>query len=141
MRQALHFDFVRFGLVGASGFLLNLAILTFLHKLLGVPVFVAQLIGAEIALFSNFILHDRWTYKRNNVTKALSQLLVQFHLTSWVAIIGSALLVSFFVNVMHLSDFIALVISSVIAMGWNFATSKFYVWRHEHQPKESKEES
>lgn len=131
MRKLLKIDFVRFCVVGASGFVLNLTILSLLYKGLELPLFFAQLIAAEIALFSNFVLHHAWTYKANKVSKTIPQLALQFHISSWIAIIGSAILVSGGVQWLHLSYFVALVISSVIALGWNFGWTKLVIWRHE----------
>lgn len=132
MKRILGVDFVRFCLVGATGFLINLALLTLLYKILGLPVIIAQLISAEIALFSNFILHHNWTYKHRKTKKSIKTLLVQFHMSSWVAIVGSALLVSVGIGVMDLSYIVALVGSSSVALLWNFLWSKLVIWKHQH---------
>jgi len=134
--QLLQIDFVRFCIVGASGFVINAVLLMVLNKDLHSP-FVAQLIAAEIALFSNFMFHHHWTYKANKVRNTMSKLIVQFHLTSWAAIIGSAALVTVGINVFHLHEVVALAISSGIALFWNFGWSKFMIWRS--SPKESHE--
>jgi putative flippase GtrA len=133
MHRLLKVDFVRFCLVGATGFVINYILLTLLYKILGLPIFIAQLIAGEIALFSNFLLHHNWTYKHKKITKTIPKLLWQFHVTSWVAIVGSALLVSIGVKVLHLPYFVALVITSVVALGWNFVWSKYVIWHHKHQ--------
>jgi putative flippase GtrA len=91
--RMLKLDFVRFCIVGGTGFVINFMLLTFLHKTLGVGVFVSQLFAAEIALFSNFILHHHWTYKSHKVEKSTRQLLLQFHASTWPAIVGSAAMV------------------------------------------------
>lgn len=126
----LQIDFVRFCLVGASGFTINFILLTLLYKHLGLHAFVAQLISGEVALFSNFMLHHHWTYNKKNVVKSIKQLLWQFHATSWIAILGSALIVSVCIHTLHLNYILALVISSVIALAWNFLWSKYYIWKH-----------
>ncbi len=126
----LKVDFVRFCIVGGLGFVINLALLSLFTQVFSLPVFLAQLFGAEIALGCNFFLHHHWTYKRHRVTKSLSTLLWQFHASSWPAIIGSALMVSAGVNILHIGKFLALVISSAIALAWNFAWSKFVIWRN-----------
>lgn len=136
IKQLLQIDFVRFCIVGASGFVINAVLLMILNKDLHSP-FVAQLIAAEIALFSNFMFHHHWTYKATKVRKTMSKLIVQFHLTSWAAIIGSALLVTLGINHFHLHEVVALAISSGIALFWNFGWSKFMIWRS--SPKELKE--
>lgn len=134
MKKLFRFDFVRFCLVGSTGFLINFALLTALYKWLSVPLFVAQLIASEISLFSNFMLHSRWTYARKNVKKSFPQLLWQFHASSWTAIIGSALLVSLCVHVLHLDYIVALILSSGIALVWNFSWTKYFIWREGQAP-------
>lgn len=133
MKRALKVDFIRFCLVGTSGFLINFALLTLLYKILGFHIFFSQLVASEIALFSNFMLHHHWTYKHNNVTKDIKDLLIQFHASSWVAIIGSSLLVSLGTQVLGLNYIIALAVSSLIALSWNFFWTKYVIWRHHHE--------
>jgi dolichol-phosphate mannosyltransferase len=127
----LKIDFIRFCIVGGTGFTINFIILLLLNKLLGLEIFIAQLIGAEVALFSNFVLHDNWTYKHRKVHKTKKQLIVQFHMTTWPAILGSAFMVGIFEKVLKLDNFAALGVSSFISLMWNFVWSKYVVWRHE----------
>lgn len=127
--RLLRIDFIRFCLVGGSGFILNLAILTFLTNVTSWPVFICQLISSEIALFSNFLLHHYWTYKHNKVHKTIPALLIQFHASSWPAILGSAIMVSAAERYLHLNNLFALMISSAIVLFWNYAWSKFVIWR------------
>ncbi len=127
--RLLKIDFIRFCLVGGSGFVLNLAILAALTHFTNFSVFICQLIAAEIALFSNFLLHHHWTYRHNNVHKSITKLLIQFHASSWPAILGSALMVSAAEHYLHLNNFFALMLSSVIVLFWNYAWSKFVIWR------------
>lgn len=138
MKRLVRIDFVRFGMVGALGFVINFLLLTLLFRVLDLPIFVAQILAAEVALFHNFIWHHHWTYKANNVSKNIWTLVVQFHITSWVAVVGSAALISLFVHTFGLDYIIALVLSSAIAMFWNFGWTKFVIWRHKgEQPKEA----
>jgi dolichol-phosphate mannosyltransferase len=127
--RLLKVDFVRFCIVGGTGFVINFILLTFLNKVVGMHIFLAQFIGAEVALFSNFMLHHHWTYKHHKVEKEKHQLLVQFHLTSWPAIVGSASMVTICEHILHFSNFTALATSSAIALLWNFLWSKYVIWR------------
>lgn len=127
-------DFVRFCIVGALGFVINFLLLSLLYKGLGLNVFLAQLISSEIALFNNFILHHNYTYKdRSN--KSVKELLIQFHASSWSAILGSAAIVALGVRVLHMHYFAALVVASALGLVWNFGWTKFVIWRHHHEPK------
>lgn len=129
LERLLKIEFIRFCIVGGIGFVINFVILILLTSVFHAPIILAQLVGAEIALGSNFILHHNWTYKGHNVKKSLTSLVVQFHATSWPAILGSTAMVSLGVDVLHLSKIVALVISSLIALMWNFFWSKFVIWR------------
>lgn len=102
--------------------------LTLLYKMLGWPPFIAQILAAEVALFNNFILHHNWTYKSRS-TQTIPALLTQFHLTYWVAILGSAIIVSLGVELFNLNYVIALTIASAAALFWNFSWTKYVIWR------------
>lgn len=123
-------DFVKFCMVGGSGFVLNLGILTFFYRILGWPVFVSQLIAGEVALFSNFMLHHNWTYKNRSGKKSILHLLWQFHATSWLAIVGTAAVLSFMIHAAKFPYLIALGLAAGSALIWNFVWSKYVIWRH-----------
>src|SRR3989344_5315961 len=103
-------DFVRFCIVGTLGFIINFSLLTFLFKVLGIHIFIAQLISSEIALFNNFVLHHNWTYRDNVTNKSIKNLLLQFHMSSWSAILGSAAIVAGGVKILKLNYIVALII-------------------------------
>ena len=126
-------DFVRFCIVGTLGFIINFSLLTVFFKVLGFHIFVSQLLSSEIALFNNFILHHNWTYKDNITNKSIKNLLIQFHMSSWSAILGSAAIVTLSVRVFHLHYLVALVIASAVGLMWNFGWTKFVIWRHHHE--------
>jgi putative flippase GtrA len=129
IKRLLKIDFVRFCIVGGTGFVINLILLTLFHTALALPVFLAQLFASEIALFSNFLLHHHWTYKDRTVLKTKQRLLIEFHASSWPAIIGSAVMVTACEKFLHFGSVLALVTSSAIALFWNFAWSKYVIWR------------
>lgn len=128
-RHLIRIDFVRFCIVGGTGFIINFAILTLMNKVFGLPIFISQLIGAEVALFSNFMLHHHWTYIEHNVQKSIPKLLIQFHASTWPAILGSAVMVTAAERYLHFSNLLALMTSSAIALFWNFGWSKYVIWR------------
>jgi putative flippase GtrA len=119
---------MRFCIVGGLGFVINLILLTAFREYLHAPIYISQFFAAEIALFNNFMLHHYWTYRSHNVKKTIPKLIVQFHATSWPALLGSTIMVTVGVKVFHLHDVLALVISSLVALFWNFFWSKYVVW-------------
>jgi dolichol-phosphate mannosyltransferase len=55
--------FVRFGLVGAAGVLVNMILLYFGVALARLPALVAAGIVTELTILGNFVLNDRWTFR------------------------------------------------------------------------------
>src|SRR5687767_6577737 len=54
---------LRFGLVGLSGVVVNTAALWGLARGAGLPVLLASVLATEMAILSNFLLNDRWTFR------------------------------------------------------------------------------
>lgn len=129
INNTLKFDFIRFCIVGASGFLINASLLTLLHSLFKINIFVSQLIASEISLLSNFIIHDKWTYTSRNTSRGFKDLIVRFHATSWTAVVGSSILISVLVSKLKIQYMIALVTTSVLVLTWNYLWTKHYVWK------------
>ncbi len=127
--KVIKIDFVRFCIVGGTGFIINLLFLNLFFSVLNIPILISQLFAAEIALFSNFMLHHHWTYNKSKVEKSPRTLLLQFHATTWPAIIGSSIMVTLGVKIVHLNTATALVVSSLIALLWNFFWSKYVIWK------------
>lgn len=138
--KLLEKDFVRFCIVGAVGFIVNATLLKLFVNYAHLRVYIAQALAAEIALFLNFIFHHNWTYKNASESKSVRQLVVQFHMSSWVAILGSALIVGVLVNKLNVPLMISLAISSITALFWNFFWSKYVIWKRHVVSKDDKRE-
>lgn len=132
INNTLKFDFIRFCIVGASGFLINASLLTLLHSLFKLNIFVSQLIASELSLLSNFLIHDKWTYTSRNTSRTFKDLIIRFHATSWTAVVGSSTLISILVNKIKIQYMIALVITSILVLTWNYVWTKYYVWKKNH---------
>lgn len=93
--------FIKFGTVGFIGYLVNASGLFFFSRF-DIPEWAIWAAATEIAIISNFILNNLWTFKQEKITgigKLLSKF-VQFNLTSTGALIiqtvAGTLAVSFF---------------------------------------------
>lgn len=93
-------SFLRYGLVGGSGFFVNLLVFAVLKDLLEVHQNLAYVVGIECAVLSNFILNDRWTFRDRQDGTPWNRRLAKFHVVSAV---GMALnQVAFMVAIMVL---------------------------------------
>jgi dolichol-phosphate mannosyltransferase len=57
--------FVKFGVVGTSGILVNSGVLWFGHDILDFPVAIASIFAVLIAIYYNFNLNNLWTWRGN----------------------------------------------------------------------------
>ena len=53
---------LKFAIVGGSGAILNTAMLYVLYRRLHMPLVAASFLAAELAVGSNYLLHDGWTF-------------------------------------------------------------------------------
>ena len=60
-------SFIKYVFVGATGFVLDFGILYLLYRLLGFPVWLGQMISAEAAIVSNFILNNYWSFSHKQL--------------------------------------------------------------------------
>lgn len=72
---------LKFLAVGLSGTALNLGVFTALLAL-GVNRFVASPLAIEAAILSNFVLHDRWTFRWRRTCNPRRTRGMRFHLVS-----------------------------------------------------------
>lgn len=54
--------FLKFGVVGGTGAGVNTAILYILSRGLGLPLLVSSATAVEMAIVSNYLLNNRWTF-------------------------------------------------------------------------------
>ncbi|MFA6072367.1 MAG: glycosyltransferase family 2 protein, partial [Janthinobacterium sp.] len=79
---------VKFGIVGATGFVINLLFIR-LFRHLGLTEVVVWIFATELAIVNNFLLNNIWTFKDSEIRglKALAAKFLQFNLTSAGALV------------------------------------------------------
>ncbi len=77
--------FIKFLIVGGTGFLVQLITVAFAIRL-GAAQFVAAMIGGEAAIISNFLLNNVWTFKDNNNGGGFFKRLIKFNISSLLSI-------------------------------------------------------
>lgn len=126
--RLLQLDFVRFALVGSLGFIINSLCLTLLFGRLHIPILLAQLASAEIALCGNFVLHDRWTYQGSKANR-LPKRFVIFQGSTWTGLLITTTVVVVSVNVLKIYYFLGLIFGAALAMVWNYLWTKHIIFK------------
>lgn len=120
-------QFVKFGLVGVSSFVIDAGVYFIATRFLGIYYILAKGISFIISVINSYIWNRRWTFRSENKEKA--QEFVKF-LT--VAGIGFGLNVSIMflaVSRLRWPDYYGLVLATAIVTIWNFTINKLWVFK------------
>ncbi|PZO43212.1 MAG: sulfonate ABC transporter permease [Shackletoniella antarctica] len=127
--------FVRFGLVGLSGVVVDMVILYLLHSTLGLPLTRSKIFAAEVAILNNFIWNDAWTFADvSMLQKGWSARLKRFFKFNLVCLAGLVLNV-LLLNVLYNLVFgqrwayAANLMAIAIVTFWNFWLNLKLSWR------------
>ncbi len=121
--------FVKFGLVGFIGYLVNAS---FLQLLSPVGELFAWLLSTEIAIISNFTLNNLWTFKSEKISgigKLIAKFL-QFNLTSSGGLIIQTVLGYIAVTYLNIPRQLALpIIIAFVVLPYNYLMYTKVIWK------------
>jgi dolichol-phosphate mannosyltransferase len=121
--------FLSFAMVGGSGVIVHMAVLTLLFIGLGASFTVAQACATAVAITSNFLLNNTLTYRDRRLTgKKLLLGWLSFNLVSATGALANVGIASwmFEQNTMWLVSALAGIAVGVV---WNYAVSSVITWR------------
>ncbi|MDO8269463.1 MAG: GtrA family protein, partial [Candidatus Levybacteria bacterium] len=130
-------SFGKFIIVGGFGFILNAVILKVLVDGFGWLPYLANLIGAVFAIFSNYNFNNFWSFKHHKATSIWRYFykMFQFYLTSafGVTIIqtGTIFIGTHFIT-REEDYFIYFLIGTSFLLVWNFSIYSRVIWRKKH---------
>jgi len=115
---------LKFSVVGCSGVLVNTAALYFLSRKLHLPLAAASAVAVEIAVISNYVLNEFWTFAGGaaSVTR-----LAKFNIAS-LAGLGVNVLAVWSLTRLDMYYLIANLFGVGIAFGLNYILSTAWVW-------------
>ena len=126
--------FIKFGVVGFVGFLVNYLGLE-LFKRFGLSTYFATLLATEAAIVSNFIFNNVWTFKDKIIT-SFKDLIVQFlkfNFSSLFAVIVQPLIVTGATKLLgdvSLVRFGALIFALVfVIVPYNYIVYNLFIWK------------
>lgn len=126
--------FIKFGVVGFVGFLVNYLGLE-LFKHFGLSTYFATLLATEAAIISNFIFNNVWTFKDKIITsfKDLVVQFLKFNFSSLFAVIVQPLIVTGATKLLGdlpLIRFGALIFALVfVIVPYNYVVYNLFIWR------------
>lgn len=119
----------RFWCVGLSGVAVNSGVLWLLTEAAGLHYLASGALAAEVAIISNFLLNNGWTFNGYRSRGPLPLKLARYNL---VALSGLAMTVGwlfFFTAVLRLHYMAANLLAIAFTGGWNYLLSRVWIWR------------
>jgi dolichol-phosphate mannosyltransferase len=126
--------FMRFGIVGGSGVLVDMAALYLLHdpKRLALPLAIAKILAAQLAILNNFAWNELWTFADRAAPRASAgQRVVRFARFEMICLVGLGLNLGVLTLLVKRLGFHYLVANAVAigaATAWNFFVNLRFNW-------------
>jgi len=132
------FRFIKFGLVGLTGFFVNLiAIYTFYGLLIKFMLneyatALSSIASFEISLTWNFILHELWTFKDLRLERDLYSRInrwIMFHAGSLGSFVSQVSIVTLLSGYLHQPLYLSLFIGVLIGLIINYVLGRTLAWK------------
>jgi dolichol-phosphate mannosyltransferase len=127
--------FIRFGLVGLTGVVVDMSMLYLLSDptTLGLPLILSKLIAGEIAVCNNFLWNDAWTFadvsmQQQEWYRRLKRFL-KFNAICLVGLGFNVSILNFIFNFIWPDRYIANLLAILVTTFWNFWFNLKLSWR------------
>jgi dolichol-phosphate mannosyltransferase len=124
--------FAKFAAVGLSGVGVDMTVLWLLKGRLGWPLTAAKLVAAEMAIASNFLWNDLWTFgdvaRQQGYGLARLRRFAKFNAICAAGLALSVGLLVMQVGTFGMNAFVANAVAIAITTGWNFWMNKIFNW-------------
>lgn len=117
--------FMRFGVVGASGVVVNEGLLYLGHGRLHLPLLLASAIAIECAIISNYLLNDRWTFHHPHPAW---HRFWRFNAVSLVGMVVNLAVLALLTRFTTLEYWAANPIAVVVAFGVNYLLNVYWTY-------------
>ena len=135
--------FIRFGIVGTIGSIVDFGFLNLLTLVFNVPFLVSSVISFSLAVVNNFILNRIWTFsgsRKEPITKQLLQfglvsvigLLIRTPLLAWlekVLVPMAEKYVPNFLTTTIIAHNVSLAIAIGVVLLWNYFANRFWTFK------------
>jgi dolichol-phosphate mannosyltransferase len=125
-RPAAWWQLVRFALVGASGYVVNLAVFAFAVEVVGAPYPAAATLAFLVAVSNNFLWHRRWTFRAAG-TQARDQV-ARFLVVSVLAFLAGLLVLTVLVELLGVPEVPAQAVAIVTVTPLSFVANKLWTF-------------
>jgi putative flippase GtrA len=119
---------VKFGIVGASGYVVNLATFSLQVEVLDVNYRLAAVLAFVVAVANNFTWNRNWTFRAGEGSATFQA--PRFLIVSLIALGFNLLVLEFLVSVVGVAEIPSQAIAILTATPLNFIGNKLWSFRH-----------
>ena len=129
--------FLKFGIVGASGTVIDFGLTALCKGILGIPELLANAIGFTVAATSNYFLNRVWTWRSKS--KDIGVEYAKFFFVSLIGLGINSLIVfllkdisivpCFIDTTLDWNFWIAKIIATAVVTVWNFVANNFFTFK------------
>ena len=126
--------FIRFGLVGGSGVLVDMGVLFILGdpSILGCNLSLSKALAAEMAILNNYIWNDLWTFHDISSSqpgwRVRAGRFAKFNLICAVGIVLNVLLLNGMVHLLGWNVYASNLVGILLVSLWNFGLNLKFAW-------------
>lgn len=119
--------FIKFGIVGATGVVIDFSVTYFLRDLIGINQYFANICGFAIAASSNYLINRLWTFrsKNNNIAKEY----IKYLLISIIGLFINSTVLWLIYETAGANFYISKSIAIAITTIWNFGANSLITFR------------
>jgi len=130
----LNSAFIRFFIVGLSGFIIDFSLLYFFINKIHIPsylIWLAQAISSEVAIINNFILNNFWSFSHKKVDGSWISAFIKFNFISLGGLIIQTILLQLMVIIFGRSLWILykILIIGIIIIPYSYILYNKIVWK------------
>lgn len=131
MKILLNSQFVKYVMIGGTGFILNISIFYYFHKILETFYITASLISFTLSTLFSFFAQKNLTF--NNQSKRIKKQLIFYYIFTSVNILVNTILVFVMVEILFFNPTIAVIESSVVISVYGFFIYKNIIFKKDEK--------
>lgn len=124
--------FIKFGLVGASGVMVNIGSYWLMTRIFTLNELIANPVAIQVSIISNYILNERWTWRdrrSESLTHWLQRLLFFVFVSNLTAFGVQYLTFIILTQFFHVYDLLAVLVGIAIGTVFNYLVNHFWIFR------------
>lgn len=121
--------FMRFGLTGGTGLLVNEGVLWLVTSVFGVHHLISPFFATLVSSTWNFVFTQIWVFRAERNQTAWPKRIVPFYLLSFAALLLREPIYAVLTDVLHVPYLVSNVIAIAVLMVGRYLVARHFIWR------------